>query len=151
LDGVPEIIRADERKLKQILFNLLSNAVKFTPDGGRIALTARRGGDHGSRVTLDTSEVADDFVEISVIDTGVGIKPVDQERIFERFEQADGSFGRRYQGAGLGLHLTKRLVELHGGRIWIESEGEGKGSAFHFTVRTWPSRPNCEMSEPFNS
>jgi signal transduction histidine kinase len=139
LDGVPEIIRADERKLKQILFNLLSNAVKFTPDGGRIALTARRG------------EVADDFVEISVIDTGVGVRPGDQERVFERFEQADGSFGRRYQGAGLGLHLTKRLVELHGGRIWIESEGEGKGSAFRFTVRTWPSRPKCELLEPLNS
>ena len=73
-------------------------------------------------------------MEFAITDSGIGIKAEDQERIFNRFEQADGSLKRRFQGAGLGLALSKDLVELHGGKIWVESEGEGKGSTFRFVV-----------------
>jgi signal transduction histidine kinase len=107
----------DERKVKQVLLNLLSNAVKFTPEGGRISLKA------GQR---------DGAVEISVTDTGVGIAPEDQTAIFEEFRQA-GSDEKRREGTGLGLTLAKKFVELHGGRIWVESE-LGRGSTFTFTL-----------------
>jgi len=109
------LLEGDERKLKQILFNLLSNAVKFTPEGGRVTLAA----------------IADDGqVEISVRDTGVGISAEDQVRIFEEFYQAGP--GTTHEGTGLGLALTRRLVELHRGRLSVESE-PGVGSTF--TVR----------------
>ena len=123
-DKVPENITADERKLKQIFYNLLSNAVKFTPDRGQIQLCARisGNGDHGK------------MIEFSVKDSGIGIKEEDIERIFSPFEQADGSPSRKYLGTGLGLSLTERFVNLHGGKIWVESEGEGRGSTFRFTI-----------------
>ena len=141
-DHVPDTIIADERKLKQILFNLLSNAVKFTPDGGEIRLSARlvdcvvrpglRWGDpEDLQIVEETAEAVDyagsdhkKGVHFSISDTGIGIKKEDQERIFNAFEQADGSSGRKYQGTGLGLSLTKKFVELHGGKIWVESIGE---------------------------
>jgi signal transduction histidine kinase len=110
-------VHADERKLKQILVNLLANAVKFTAEGGRIRLAARR--------------LADE-TEISVQDTGRGISPDDQARIFEEFAQAKAG-GFTEEGTGLGLTLAQRLVALHGGRIWVESE-VGKGSTFTFTL-----------------
>jgi len=116
-DGVGVIV-ADERKLRQVLLNLLSNAVKFTPDGGWV----------GVRVTHHDREV-----EIRVRDTGVGIAPEDQPRVFEEFQQAGKDPERSREGTGLGLTLAKRFVELHGGRIWVESE-LGKGSTFTFTV-----------------
>ena len=147
MDGIPEAVQADERKLKQILYNLLSNAVKFTPDGGSVALSARylclR---EGQWFTPDGQPVGlplkgDDVVmrgkgviDISVQDTGIGIKGEDLQRIFNPFEQAENSASRRFAGTGLGLSLTKRLVELHGGRIWAESEGAGKGSRFSFLI-----------------
>ena len=147
LDGVPEVIQGDERKMKQILLNLLSNAVKFTPQGGSVILSARylskmdghwigRG---GQRVVLPL-EVREDgkrpagLMYISLRDTGIGIKGEDLQRIFDPFEQVDNSASRKYQGTGLGLSLTKRLVELHGGKIWAESEGEGKGSRFILVI-----------------
>gem|GEM_PF-5624606 len=74
------------------------------------------------------------FLRISVADNGIGIDPNDMHRIFQPFEQVDGSSARRYQGTGLGLSLTKRLVELHGGEIWAESEGEGRGATFRFIL-----------------
>jgi signal transduction histidine kinase len=120
-DGIPETITVDERKLKQILYNLMANAVKFTPNRGNVNCTARH------------SET-DGCVEISITDTGIGIKPEDLRRIFDPFEQVNGSAGRQHKGTGLGLSLTKKLVELHGGRIWAESAGEGKGSRFRFTL-----------------
>jgi signal transduction histidine kinase len=144
IDGIPEIIRADERKLKQIVYNLLSNAVKFTPDGGSITLAAKQGTDYSVMKNGNADEKTSDpypipnadsnFVEISVKDTGIGLSPGDIDRVFNPFEQADGSSTRKYQGTGLGLSLTKSLVELHGGRIWAESAGKGKGAAFSFTL-----------------
>jgi GAF domain-containing protein len=108
----------DERKIKQILLNLLSNAVKFTPEGGRIGISARQ---------------VDGAVEISVSDTGIGIAPEDQAKIFEEFRQVGGDYAHKREGTGLGLTLAKKFVELHGGRIWVESE-VGKGSKFRFTL-----------------
>jgi signal transduction histidine kinase len=116
LQEVPEKIWADERKLKQILYNLLSNAVKFTPEGGSIQLEARGLNGQGT--------------EITVRDSGIGLKQADLERIFHPFEQGDNSARRKFQGTGLGLALTKRMVDLHGGRLWAESDGEGRGSCF---------------------
>jgi len=111
-------IAADERKFKQILLNLLSNAVKFTQDGGRIDVQARR---------------EDSNALISVRDTGVGIAAADQAAVFEEFRQVGTDATRKHEGTGLGLTLTKKLVELHGGKIWLESE-PGKGSTFTFTI-----------------
>ncbi len=108
----------DERKIKQVLLNLLSNAVKFTPEGGRIGVKAG---------------LADGAVEIAVSDTGIGIAPKDQEAIFEEFRQVGSDEARKVEGTGLGLTLTKKFVEMHGGRIWVESE-VGKGSTFRFTL-----------------
>ncbi|MCG2778831.1 MAG: ATP-binding protein, partial [Desulfobacterales bacterium] len=82
----------------------------------------------------NTQRTTGDFIEISVTDTGIGLKKEDLERIFSPFDQVDSSPSRRYQGTGLGLSLTKSLVALHGGRIWVESDGEGKGSTFIFTI-----------------
>ena len=111
-------LTADERKLKQILLNLLSNAVKFTPEGGRITVTARR---------------ADNMVEISVSDTGIGIAPQDHAAVFEEFKQVGTDYTRKAEGTGLGLALTRKLVELHGGAMKLESV-PGKGSTFAFTL-----------------
>ncbi len=114
--GLDEI-EADERKIKQVLFNLLSNAIKFTPDGGRIDVTAQSAGN---------------IVEVAVRDAGIGIAAEDQERIFEEFRQV-GAGVAKTEGTGLGLALTRKLVELHGGRIWVESE-IGLGSTFTFSL-----------------
>ena len=124
INDIPEIIEVDERKIKQILYNLLSNAVKFTPEGGKIHLAAKKGLEEGTK----------DCVEISVTDSGIGLKPEDHERIFGHFEQVESSTSRKFQGTGLGLSLTRQLVALHGGRIWVESEGEGKGSTFRLVI-----------------
>jgi signal transduction histidine kinase len=110
-------IRGDERKIKQVLLNLLSNAIKFTPDGGRIDVRAR---------------AVDGSVEVSVSDTGVGIAPEHQEAIFEEFRQV-GTAAKKVEGTGLGLALSRKFIELHGGRIWVTSQ-VGVGSAFRFTL-----------------
>jgi signal transduction histidine kinase len=110
---------ADERKLKQVMFNLLSNAAKFTPDGGSI--------------TIDARKEAEEII-ISVTDSGIGVAPEDQEKIFEPFYQVRSSLKDKTPGTGLGLPLAAQFIELHGGRIWIESEGENKGSKFSFAV-----------------
>ncbi|MCH8289869.1 hypothetical protein IH992_02025 [Candidatus Poribacteria bacterium] len=115
------ILIADETKFKQILYNLLSNAIKFTPDAGNVKITA-----------ISISKPA--AIEVSVSDTGIGINPEDQRRIFNVFEQVDASYSRHQQGTGLGLTLTRQLVQMQGGRIWVESEGEGKGSTFTFII-----------------
>ena len=118
IDPALPALRADPVRFKQILFNLLSNAVKFTPEQGRIGLVARR------------VSAAEDCLEIRVTDTGVGIKAEDLPRLFKEFVQLQTTQEQRHEGTGLGLALTRRLVELHGGRIRADSDGEGKGSTF---------------------
>jgi signal transduction histidine kinase len=112
-----DVIDGDERRIRQVLFNLLSNAVKFTPSGGSVDVSAERVGT---------------AVQVTVADTGSGIAPEDHERIFEEFQQTEAGRAER-EGTGLGLALSRRLVELHGGRIWLESE-LGRGSRFVFTL-----------------
>ena len=113
-------VTADRGRVLQILLNLLSNAIKFTPDGGLVTLVARV--ESGAR-----------HVRVTVTDTGIGIAPQDQARLFQEFVQLDAAPSRRYEGTGLGLALSKRLVELHGGAIGVES-ALGKGSTFWFTL-----------------
>lgn len=115
--GLPPL-RADEARLRQVLFNLLGNASKFTPDGGRIMVEA---------------QARDGFCQISVSDNGLGIRKEELSQIFEPFYQAEASLARERRGTGLGLTLVKEIVEMHGGRIWVESE-YGKGSNFIFTL-----------------
>jgi signal transduction histidine kinase len=110
-------VRADERKIRQILLNLLSNAINFTPEGGRIEVRAAP---------------SNGAVEVSVNDSGVGIAPEDQEAIFEEFRQV-GTAAKKVEGTGLGLALSRKFIELHGGRIWVHSE-VGVGSTFTFTI-----------------
>lgn len=119
-------IFADERKFKQILLNLLSNAVKFTPDGGQINVAARK---------------EDSQAIITVRDTGIGIATEDQGAVFEEFRQVGRDYTKKQEGTGLGLALTRKFVELHGGRIWVDSE-PGHGSTFTFTI---PLRPNTAL------
>jgi signal transduction histidine kinase/CheY-like chemotaxis protein len=137
LDPSLSAVIGDRRKLSQILVNLVGNAVKFTPDAGRITVTARRVSRESGRIGETVHRVSDspvphgsDLVEIRVTDTGIGIRPEDLERVFLGFQQLDSSEGRRYAGAGIGLALVRKLVDLHGGQVWAESEGLGRGSAF---------------------
>ncbi len=137
ISGPVNTISADERKLKQIMFNLLSNAVKFTPDGGKVSIIAKK----CELERTDKSAAMGDqnsCILISVSDTGIGIKAEALNRIFNPFEQIEHSRSRTFQGTGLGLSLTKRLIELHGGRIWAESEGENRGSIFSFIIPVNP-------------
>jgi signal transduction histidine kinase/class 3 adenylate cyclase len=125
------LAEADENRLQQILHNLVGNAIKFT---------------HAGEITVNAEQVGD-LLSISVTDTGIGIAPEKQARIFEAFEQADGSVARVYGGTGLGLSVTRRLVELHGGTIRVESE-VGKGSSFTFTL---PIAATQVRTEPVKS
>ncbi|MCK4815509.1 PAS domain-containing protein, partial [bacterium] len=124
---VPQVsvIKADERKMKQIIYNLLSNAIKFTPDGGKIDIN---------------TDIKDKELWFSVVDTGIGIKQEEMNKLFKTFQQIDSEYTRKYGGTGLGLSLTKKMVELHGGKIWAESE-LGKGTTFTFTI---PLREGCD-------
>lgn len=120
-----DLVEADERKIKQVVLNLLTNAVKFTPADGQVELRVTRGGDG---------------VVVAIRDTGVGIAPADQARVFEEFAQARSGASREQEGTGLGLTLSRKLVELHGGKIWVESE-VGKGSTFSFTLPVRAAAP----------
>src|ERR1035437_479472 len=136
ITAAPPELFADEGKFKQIMYNLLSNAIKFTPDKGQVTVTATRShqpNGHGAPELKGPR--SGECLILTVADNGIGIHPRDHERIFAEFEQVDSSYGRLQQGTGLGLALTKRLIELHGGRIKVESEGiEGKGSQFTFLL-----------------
>ena len=121
---IPATLIGDGQRLAQVITNLLGNAVKFTPEHGSIDLDARLSGvDGDNRVIL-----------VSVTDTGIGITPEQQTRLFQSFQQAESSTTRKFGGTGLGLSISKRIVEMMGGRIWVESE-PGKGSTFSFTVQ----------------
>ncbi len=148
-DTAPAVLTADPIRFKQILYNLLSNAIKFSPEDGRVAVTARR----VSRVEREAWSVKrgagsvdpqslhappstlhpEDLVEIAVTDTGIGIAAEELSKLFQRFTQLETVTTKQFQGTGLGLALTRQLVELHGGTIEAASLGEGQGSTF--TVR----------------
>jgi PAS domain S-box-containing protein len=133
LDFAPEAevdIVADQRKLKQILFNLLTNAVKFTPAAGTVEVSVVRDGD---------------FVEIVVKDTGIGIREEDIPKLFQAFTQLESAYTKGFEGTGLGLTLTRQLVELHGGRVWVKSD-YGKGSRFSFTLPLTQAAANGLMA-----
>jgi signal transduction histidine kinase len=130
-----DLVDGDERRLRQVLYNLLTNAVKFTPENGSIDVASTR---------------VDGEVQVSVADDGPGVAPEDHERIFEEFQQTEVGSAQR-EGTGLGLALSKRLIELHGGRIWVESE-PGHGSRFVFTLPTRaPSRGAHRAATPVES
>jgi signal transduction histidine kinase len=118
VDGSLGEYQGDERKFKQIMLNLLSNAVKFTPDGGKVDVSAKR---------------ANGAIEVAVRDTGIGIAAEDQAVVFEEFRQVGRNRMRTAEGTGLGLALTRRFVELHGGAIRLDST-PGQGSTFSFTL-----------------
>lgn len=121
-DDLGNII-ADGQKIKQVMLNLLSNAFKFTPDGGSVIVSAKRlnNGNHN------------EYVEISIQDTGIGVSEEDQKKLFQPFQQIETGFTKKHSGTGLGLSLCRRIIELHGGRIWVESKA-GKGSRFAFAI-----------------
>jgi signal transduction histidine kinase len=124
-------LTADRTRFKQVVHNLLGNAIKFTPEGGRVAVAAR-----ATRRPGERGRVAN-WLTVSVSDSGIGIPPEEHATIFEAFYQVDGSYARAFEGKGLGLALAKRLVELHGGQIWVHSR-PGEGSDFSFVL---PRRP----------
>jgi len=133
-DAIPERIRGDLPKLKQALYPLLSNAMKFTPNGGRIHLSARRITEGPREEGTPEQDLPKEWIEISVMDNGIGMEPENLARVFDLFEQIEPPLTKKYQGVGLGLSLAKKFVELQGGRIWAESDGEGKGSTLRFRI-----------------
>lgn len=133
INGIPETIKADERKLKQIQYNLLSNAVKFTPQHGKIHVTALICEPDKNKYSVSGRSLQH-IIMVSISDTGIGLSDENIDRIFNPFEQVETSTSRKFQGTGLGLSLTKTLVEMHGGQIWVESDGENMGTTFNFTI-----------------
>lgn len=141
IDGAITNITADRKKLKQVIMNLLSNAFKFTPDGGSVRVIARkwigalssRTGEEKPSPGIQAPPPVGDFVEISIEDTGIGISEENLQKLFQSFQQIETSLTRKYSGTGLGLSLCRRFIELHGGRIWVESN-PGKGSRFTFII-----------------
>jgi signal transduction histidine kinase/CheY-like chemotaxis protein len=144
---IPQRIISDEQRLAQVVANLLSNAIKFTPRGGNIALSARRLADDSIPEKYlaaafpdrrpgeeELAMVSQCSLEIRVADTGIGIAPEHQANLFQSFQQVDGSISRKFGGAGLGLAISKRIVDMMNGSIWVESEA-GKGATFIFTIR----------------
>jgi len=131
------VARLDAARAKQIIYNLLSNAVKFTPKGGRVTLSAERVSQPQPPPRADGQGRArgavmpGEWLQLTVLDSGIGIAPEDMERIFAEFEQVDSTYARQQEGTGLGLALTRKLVKLHGGEVWAESPGSiNQGSRF---------------------
>src|SRR5437868_11926592 len=135
----------DVTRLRQILVNLLSNAVKFTQEGEVVlSVEARRTGEEGGAHTQEWNGGSVYKVHLAVRDTGIGISEEGRNRLFQSFSQVDASTTRKFGGTGLGLAISKRLAELMGGRMWVESEA-GRGSTFHFTIVAEPcaSKPRA--------
>ena len=115
------IIKADQGKIKQVISNLLDNSIKYTPKGWiKVALSKKNPGS---------------LIELSIQDTGVGIKPEVLPRLFEKFTRAPDASKTNIMGTGLGLYVAKKMIEAHNGKIWVESEGAGKGSSFHIELQ----------------
>src|SRR5262249_44195142 len=127
--GLP-LVLGDRDKIRQVLLNLLGNAVKFTPEGGKIEVSASLG-------PLTPTSEGGPAVRVSVRDSGIGVPPEHQKRVFDPFFQVDNTSTREYGGTGLGLSIVKRLVEAHGGAVWVESDA-GRGSTFAFSVPLAP-------------
>jgi signal transduction histidine kinase len=157
LESCPPSLVADPLRFTQIVLNLLSNAVKFSLEGGQVRVGAHLVQRHGGPVLVYEPTTVDrrrqcDCVEIEVKDTGIGISADNLPKLFQEFTQLDASLARRHQGTGLGLALTKKLVELHGGTIHAHSPGEGQGSTFAITLPlagpdTFPARSQSHTSE----
>ncbi len=130
------MIEADERKVKQIIYNLLSNAVKFTTDGGSITVRADVVSYNSATLPIKIRKGLPDteYILVSVKDTGIGIARKDQSKVFTEFQQIEEPYTKKYEGTGLGLALSRKLVTLHGGKIWFESKGKGKGCTFYFIL-----------------
>jgi signal transduction histidine kinase len=124
-------VKGDATRIRQVLLNLLGNAVKYTDEG---------------RIMLRIADTGRGFIQVSVIDTGIGIQEKDFEMIFEEFRQTEEAFALRKQGTGLGLPISKKFIELHGGKMWVESE-VGRGSTFHFTLPI-AVQGGANLSEP---
>ena len=118
--------KADEDAIKHVFFNLISNAIKFNKKGGEVLIEARHKSD-------PLKPLGEGFVEVSIADTGIGIAKEHLDKLFTSFYQADSGTTRAYPGTGMGLAIVKRIIEAHGGRVWVESE-VGKGSKFSFTL-----------------
>jgi signal transduction histidine kinase len=156
-DPQPLMVSADGQRVRQIILNLVSNAIKFTPDGGTITIQCSEFGVRGSRNGIDgdhseprtpNSEPA--FARVSVTDTGIGIRDEDVPKLFEKFRQLDGSHNRKYEGTGLGLALTKQLVELHGGTVDVVS-AFGTGTTFSFTLPLAQAATEASVTCPENA
>jgi signal transduction histidine kinase len=134
------VIQGDADKLRRALFNLVENAVKYSPNGGEILVVGE------APSTGPFSESG--WVVVRVIDHGIGIPPGEEEHIFERFHRADTRLSRSTTGFGLGLYITRSIIEAHGGRIWAESPGQGRGSVFSLTlpVQAHTSPPSWEAA-----
>lgn len=131
---LPATMRIDQQMVKQVLVNLLSNAIKFTPNGGAVTVEARWVARDDLSIPQTREHPAAEQLLISIHDTGIGIAAQDLQRIFEPFVQGDNSATRKHEGSGLGLALSKMMVELHGGAIWAEPPAEGRGALFRFTL-----------------
>jgi signal transduction histidine kinase len=136
-----DFVNGDVGKIMQVLDNLLSNAKKFTPEGGSVRVAIRRVSterpevrDQEASAFIPYFSPAGEYIEISVTDTGIGIATEDVGRLFQPFQQLETGLSRTYKGTGLGLSLCKKIMELHGGKIWLEQSEPGKGSTFCFTI-----------------
>ena len=143
-----KVFHTDKVKFKQILYNLLSNAIKFTPEGGDVGIRAEFHENRGHE--LPWAVEGQTLLKVSVRDRGTGIKPEDMERIFDEFEQADTSLSRDYGGTGLGLALTRRLIDLHGGQIHVQSV-YGEGSEFTFSLPSGMREKRQEQENEFTA
>jgi two-component system sensor histidine kinase KdpD len=130
------LVQADPKRVYQVIQNLLTNAVKYSPDGGRIWLTG---------------DVQQREVVLSIADEGLGMPPTELDKIFDRFHRVGGEVSRRVGGTGLGLAICKGLIDAHRGRIWAESQGEGMGSVFRFTLPLLPEGGDAAVSARVSS